>query len=94
MSQDTKGQNLIVFNGQGQKGRGGNLTFDIPAGKDGEGAHIQCFVLGGHRFNRPKAEQMGPVQSLVSTQKNWCYGSRRSTALGIHWGVSDTVSKG
>lgn len=59
MSQDTKGQNLIIFNGQGQKGRGGNLTFDISAGKDGEGPHIQCFVLGGHPVQQAKGRADG-----------------------------------
>lgn len=59
MSQNTKGQNLIIFNGQRQKGRGGNLTFDIPAGQDGEGPYIQCFVLGGHPVQQAEGRADG-----------------------------------
>lgn len=59
------------------------MSFELPAEKGEGGSHIQCFVLGGGPFNRPKAEQM--VQ--------YSFGINRKTGVTEpnrtqHWGFA------
>lgn len=66
----------------------------MPAGQSAGGPTASVSCLKEVHLSRQTAEQVGPVQSLVSTRSNRCYRARRSTALGIHWGANVTVFKG
>lgn len=64
---------------------------DMPA----EVGAIQAHTPSVWDFEEVQSSrQSGPLQSLVSARSNRCWRTKRSTALRIHWGASDTVLKG